>query len=91
MLAVFALFMFPFLFTDIDSQTKFTGICFTVFLVAAWPITVCAFIFHVDPPPVVSLFLWIFSGLFWACLVELLFMTKKRIWPHKPLDKINSN
>jgi hypothetical protein len=91
-LAVFGLYFIPLLFIDVDSQTTLGGIWFTVSLVALWPLVVsCAFIFHGDPPPIVGILLWIVSGLFWAFLVELLFMTKKRIWPHKPQDKINSN
>jgi hypothetical protein len=83
--------MFMCLFTDLDSPSVLGSICFIFLVIAMWPLMLCALIFHGDPPVAISLILFVISVLFWPRLVELLFMTKKRPWSHKPKDQINSN
>ena len=84
-LAVFGIYFIPLLLIDVDSQTTLAGIWFIASMVALWPLFVSGvFIFHEDPPPIVGILLWIISGLFWAFLVEVLFIVKARMWPNKP-------
>jgi hypothetical protein len=45
----------------------------------------------INPRGIIQSFLYISPGLFWASLVELLFMTKKRLRPNKPQGIITSN
>jgi hypothetical protein len=86
-LSLFVLFI-----PDNPPPTTFENICSWVWLVVSWPLCVDSVFFqHEDPSLFVFILLCIASGLFWAFIVELLLMAKKRILPHKPLEKLISN
>jgi hypothetical protein len=70
-------------FPDTVPPTTFENICTYVCLVVSWPLfVVSAFMLHEDPSLVVYILLWIASGLFWAFIVELFLVVKKRMWPN---------
>jgi hypothetical protein len=80
------------LFPDSRPLTVFENICVYVSAVVSWPFFVfAAFNPASDPSFVVCILLSIASGLFWAFIVELLLMAKKRLLLQMPVDKINSN
>jgi hypothetical protein len=72
MLAIFGLYMFLILFTDLDSPTPFDNFCFALLGLLAWPFIIFEFIYGNDPrlfsPWGISM-----SGLVWALLLGLLF------------------
>ena len=78
LLAIFGVFMFMCLFTDLDSPSILGSICFYFLAVAMWPAVLWAFIFHGDPPFAVGLVLFVVSVLFWAGLVDLFFVLRAR-------------
>src|SRR5579862_610550 len=74
-------------FPDARPPTTFENICTWVWLVVSWPVFVdSAFTPHKDPSIFVFVLLLIASGLFWAFIVELFFVVKKRMWPNKSLQ-----
>jgi hypothetical protein len=78
LLAIAGVFMFMCLFTDLDSPSILGSICFYFLVVAMWPAVLWALILHGDPPVFASLFLFVMSGLFWASVVDLFFVLRKR-------------
>jgi hypothetical protein len=88
--AVFGLFLFVIPFAD--SDTTFTSVCFYTVMAVSWPILVAGAVCGEGPPVSVAIFLFgcIATGMFWAFIVELIFMIKKRLWANKSLDKIIS-
>jgi len=78
------IFLIPFS----DSDTTFTSVCTIAVMVVLWPICVGELIYGGGPPVSAAIF-WIgciATGLFWACIVELVFKVKRRLWPNKPLE-----
>ena len=77
MLAIYGLFMFLYLLTDLDSPTLFDKFCFGILCLAAWPFVIWAFILGEHPliflPLAIST-----TGLFWAFFLQLLFRWKDR-------------
>jgi len=49
---------------------------------ALWPLFVYALIFQHDPTGISSLAVLLTTMLFWGFIVELLFITKARLWPN---------
>ena len=78
LLTIFGVFMFMLMFTDLDSPSILGSICFYFLGVAMWPAVLCALILHGDPPVFASVFLFVFSGLFWAGVVDLFFVLRRR-------------
>jgi hypothetical protein len=73
-------FLVFFVFPDTRPPTHFEDFCFYVWAVASWPLSVVWSMSQLDPPLVVIILLTIASGLFWAFVVELFFVVKKRMW-----------
>ena len=69
----------------LDTHKTFANICFKAWLVAIWPGSVMDFIY---PSGGMATFLFecVVAGVFWACIVELLFAIKTRLWPNKSLQ-----
>jgi hypothetical protein len=58
-----------------------------VCMVTLWPFAVTSLILHGDPPlRIYWLLLWIATGVFWALIIELLFIVKRRLRPNKSLQ-----
>lgn len=86
-LAVVGLFFLVFFaFPDTIPPTPFEYFCTIGWAVASWPLSVVWSMLEEDPPLVVVGPLWIASGLFWAFVVELLLVVKRRMWPNATLD-----
>jgi hypothetical protein len=85
MFAPFAIFISMVMFTDWDTSSFYGDTCFVILLVAEWPIVLSAYFFrHDDPPMIVFLFLYFISGLFWAGIVDLFFVWRKRRFTDHP-------
>jgi len=85
--AVVGLFVLVFfVFPDIAPPTPFESFCTFVWIVASWPVAVVWSMLQKDPPLVVFIALWIASGLFWAFIVELFLMARRRLRTKAPLD-----
>ena len=78
LLAIFGVYMFMCLFTDLDTPSVLGSVFFIFLVIAMWPLMVCCFFLHGDPPAVVFLLLLLISGLFWAGVVDLFFVLRKR-------------
>jgi hypothetical protein len=86
-LAVAGMFFVEFfVFPDTRPPTHFEDFFFWVWAAASWPLSVVWSMSQLDPPLVVIILLTIASGLFWAFVVELFFVVKKRMWPNKSLQ-----
>ena len=73
----------------------FERVCNDAYAFVALPLPIVAFICArfgmVDPPEIILYPLLITPGLFWASMVELLFMAKRRLRANKLVGKIISS
>ena len=78
LLTIFGVYMFMCLFTDLDSPSVLGSICFIFIVITTWPLMLCCYFLHGDPPAAVFLLLVFISGLFWAGVVDLFCELRKR-------------
>ena len=78
LLTIFGVVLLKGEFTPLDRPSALGSICHAFLVIAAWPLSVCFYFLHGDPPAVVILLLLLISGLFWAGVVDLLFVLRKR-------------
>jgi len=74
---MFGIFISMLLFTDMDSPSVYGSICWFALMIAMWPVALCAYILHGDPPPILFLLLFVVSGLFWAWIVDFYFVLRR--------------
>ena len=66
-------------FTDWDGSSLYGDACYIFFVIAEWPVVLGAILFDPrDPPAFVWVLLCIITGLFWAGVVDLFFVWRKR-------------
>ena len=64
---------------DWDKSSLFGNIAFTFFLIAEWPLALCSrFYPSGDPPLLLGLSLYVLAALFWAGVIDLFMVWRKR-------------
>jgi hypothetical protein len=77
-IAPFAVVMSAVLLTDWDRSSFYGDVCYILFVVAEWPLSLVHLFLPGDPPALISLLLCIISGLIWGSVVDLFFVLRKR-------------
>ena len=78
MVAIGGIFLSMVIFMDPSSPSLYGLFCYYFLLIAAWPFKLCFLIHQGRPPAVVTFLLFVFSGLFWAAVVDVLYELKKK-------------
>lgn len=78
LVAIGGIFLSMVIFTDPSLPSFWGWFCYFFLVIAAWPFELCFLIHHGAPPAVLTFLLFVFSGLFWAAIVDLLYELKKK-------------
>ena len=78
MVAIGGIFLSMVIFTDPSSPSFYAWFCYFFLMIAAWPFELYLSIHHGAPPHIVTFLLFVFSGLFWAAVVDVLHELKKK-------------